>query len=74
MSGAALWSQMCGAHHAAGIDRYILRHPSADPAARDDATVRYARQLDHIMDLLDKMAEQQLLAQIGSVLSGRARG
>ena len=73
MSAASPWAQFMTTYRGAQVARDVMRGRDASAMARDEATIRYGRSCDQMMDLLETMSEQQVLTQIGVTLNGRGR-
>jgi hypothetical protein len=66
------WTRVVAAHHYARIDRETMRSGETQQL-RDEATVRYARTLDEIMDNLTVLDDQHMLGRITLLLSKKER-
>ena len=66
------WTRAVAAHHFARMDRETMRTGETQQL-RDEATVRYARTLDEIMDNLTALDDRQELTGITVLLSKRGR-
>lgn len=75
MSAAVIpahWTRLVSLHHYARIDREQMR-TGATQQARDEATVRYSRAVDQIMDHLNVLKDRGELGRITLLLSREAR-
>lgn len=71
MSAGSLWAQFMTQYRGAEVARGVMRDRAATQIDRDLAAVRYGRACDQMMDILGRMADQQLLVSIGTVLKER---
>lgn len=68
----AAWTKLVATHHFVRVDRELMRTATTQPA-RDEATVRYSRGVDQIMDQLEKLEDGQQLTRITAFLTQRER-
>lgn len=68
----AEWTRLVSLHHYARLDRDAMRN-GATQQDRDQATARYTRAVDQIMDQLDVLKDQRQLGRITLLLSSEAR-
>lgn len=73
MSAQTLWDQLVHAHRVAQVCQTTIRDTASAQVFKDEAVQGLVRQTDRILTLLDTMAEQQLLTQIGVLLRQRGR-
>lgn len=66
------WTRLVTAHHNARIDREAMRSAETQQL-RDEATVRYARGVDTIMDNLTALDDRQELTRMTALLARRER-
>lgn len=66
------WTQVVTSHHYARIDREMMR-TGATQQLRDEATVRYSRGIDTIMDSLTALDDRQQLTRITTLLARKER-
>lgn len=71
--GQILWMQVHAQYRMAQVARDAMCNPAAAQIDRDLMVVAYSRHTDRLMELLALMSEQQLLVEIGTLLSRRAR-
>ena len=62
------WTLLVGSYHSARSDRDLMRHGETQQL-RDEATMRYARALDTIMDSLSALDDRQELTRITALLA-----
>lgn len=70
MSIPVEWTKLVARHHFVRIDRELMRTATTQQA-RDEATVRYAKGVDEIMDQLGRLEDNRQLARITTLLSKR---
>lgn len=66
------WAHLVETHHFARIDRDLMRH-GATQQLRDEATTRYARYVDAIMDDLTTLQDAHQLGRITLLLGKKER-
>lgn len=67
------WTRLVGLHRVAQVARDQMKDPAATQIARDEATVRYSRAVDALMDNLDRLSEAHELGRITMLLARKDR-
>lgn len=73
MSALTLWEELIYRVREAQVARDCSRNVKASQPARDQAVQALVTQMDHLLDVLDKMSERQILMDIRQLLAGRGR-
>lgn len=71
MSAAELWQQVITTHRMSQVHRDAMGNRALAPVFRDEAMVALTRDQDRLLELLDRLGEQQVLLQIGTHLKQR---
>lgn len=67
------WTKLVGQHRAAQVAQDQMKDVTSAQAARDEATVRYARATDAMVAEMTRLSESRELGRITAFLSKRER-
>jgi hypothetical protein len=67
------WTLMMGQHRAAMVAWDQMRDPGATQTMRDEASVRYTRAADAVMQHMSVLSGQQVLGRITMLLARKDR-
>jgi hypothetical protein len=67
------WTMMIADHRAAMVAWDQMRDPGASQTMRDEATVRYNRAADAVIQRMARLSEQQVLGRITLHLARKER-
>jgi hypothetical protein len=67
------WTLMIGQHRAAMVARDQMRDPAATQTMRDEATARYSRAADAVIEHLSVLSERHVLGNLTMHLARKER-
>lgn len=69
----AAWPRLIAAFRAAQVARTTMRNPASPRAFRDEATARYTRAVDGMVDEMETLSGDRTLGRITLLLSKKER-